>query len=115
MATHLLDDVQKVCDYVVMIDAGRLVVAGATDSLLERTGTVTVDVGPNGKQLADALGTVNLTAAATEGVVEVQVRSDAEMDALRDLIARLELPLYRLSTRVTSLDEVFLTRSEEIS
>jgi hypothetical protein len=37
------------------------------------------------------------------------------MDALRDLIARLELPLYRLSTRVTSLDEVFLTRSEEIS
>ena len=48
MATHLLDDVQKVCDYVVMIDAGRLVVAGATDSLLERTGTVTVDVGPSG-------------------------------------------------------------------
>ncbi len=50
MATHLLDDVQKVCDYVVMIDAGRLVVAGATDSLLERTGTVTVDVGPSGER-----------------------------------------------------------------
>ena len=26
MATHLLDDVQQVCDHVVMIDAGRLVV-----------------------------------------------------------------------------------------
>ena len=38
MATHLLDDVQQVCDHVVMIDAGRLVVSGATDSLLERTG-----------------------------------------------------------------------------
>ena len=38
MATHLLDDVQQVCDHVVMIDAGRLVVAGPTDSLLERTG-----------------------------------------------------------------------------
>ena len=46
MATHLLDDVQQVCDHVVMIDAGRLVVAGDTDSLLERTGRVTVDVGP---------------------------------------------------------------------
>ena len=38
MATHLLDDVQQVCDHVVMIDAGQLVVSGATDSLLERTG-----------------------------------------------------------------------------
>src|SRR6188472_3485893 len=55
MATHLLDDVQKVCDYVVMIDAGRLVVAGATDSLLERTGTVTVDVGVHGDELVAAL------------------------------------------------------------
>ena len=31
MATHLLDDVQQVCDHVVMIDGGRLVVSGATD------------------------------------------------------------------------------------
>ena len=55
MATHLLDDVQQVCDHVVMIDAGRLVVAGATDSLLERTGIVTVDVGPRGAELVAAL------------------------------------------------------------
>src|SRR6476659_1046121 len=45
MATHLLDDVQQVCDHVLMIDAGRLVVAGPTDALLERTGVVTIDVG----------------------------------------------------------------------
>ena len=55
MATHLLDDVQQVCDHVVMIDAGRLVVSGATDSLLERTGVLTVDVGPRGDELVAAL------------------------------------------------------------
>jgi ABC-2 type transport system ATP-binding protein len=113
MATHLLDDVQKVCDYVVMIDAGRLVVAGATDSLLERTGTVTVDVGPSGQRLVAALGTANLVGVAADGVVEVQVGGDEDLDGLRNLIAQLELPLYRLSTRVTSLDEVFLNRSED--
>src|SRR4029079_2357054 len=48
MATHLLDDVQRVCDHVVMIDAGRLVVAGATDDLLERTGQVTGAAGGHG-------------------------------------------------------------------
>ena len=56
MATHLLDDVQQVCDHVVMIDAGRLVVSGATDSLLERTGIVTVDVGPRGDELVAGAG-----------------------------------------------------------
>jgi hypothetical protein len=34
---------------------------------------------------------------------------------LRDVIAQLALPLYRLSTRVSSLDEVFLRRAEEVS
>jgi ABC-2 type transport system ATP-binding protein len=115
MATHLLDDVQKVCDYVVMIDAGRLVIAGATDSLLERTGTVTIDVGPRRDELMTALTATTLPAVATEGVVEVEVNGDAELDQLRDVIAQLELPLYRLSTRVTSLDEVFLHRAEELS
>ena len=45
LATHLLDDVQQVCDHVVMLDGGHLVVSGATGSLLERTGLLTVDVG----------------------------------------------------------------------
>jgi len=115
MATHLLDDVQKVCDYVVMIDSGRLVVAGATDSLLERTGTVTVDVGPSGNELVAALGITHLAAVAGEGVVEVEVTTDDDLDMLRNVIAQLELPLYRLSTRITSLDEVFLSRAEEVS
>ncbi len=115
MATHLLDDVQKVCDYVVMIDSGRLVVAGATESLLERTGLVTVDVGPRRDELVAGLATMNLPAVTAEGIVEVEIAAEEQLDTLRDCIARLELPLYRLSTRVTSLDEVFLHRAEDLS
>ena len=108
MATHLLDDVQQVCDHVVMIDAGRLVVSGGTDSLLERTGLVTVDVGDGGRELAAGLARAGLVAAADDGLVEVTVEGNEQMDLLRDVIADLGLPLYRLSTRLTSLDEVFL-------
>jgi ABC-2 type transport system ATP-binding protein len=111
MATHLLDDVQQVCDHVVMIDAGKLVVSGATDSLLERTGRVSVDVGPRADELVTALARVALNAKVIEGVVEVNVDGDAHMDTIRDVIAELRLPLYRLSTRLTSLDEVFLRRA----
>ena len=111
LATHLLDDVQQVCDHVVMIEAGRLVVSGATDSLLERTGVVTVDVGPRGDELVAGLAGRALSAVADDGVVEVAIEGDADLDAVRDVVAALELPLYRLSTRLTTLDEVFVRRA----
>ncbi len=110
MATHLLDDVQLVCDHVVMIDAGRLVVAGSTDSLLERTGSVTVDVGSHAAELAAEMRRGSIAASVANGLVEVPIESDADLDRVRDLVATLGLPLYGLSTRLTSLDEVFLER-----
>jgi ABC-2 type transport system ATP-binding protein len=113
MATHLLDDVQQVCDHVVMIDAGRLVVSGPTDSLLERTGVVTVDVGTEGDKLVRGLADVALAATSTDGVVDVTVNGDHDLDLLRDTIADLGLPLYRLTSRLTSLDEVFLRHAGE--
>ncbi len=109
LATHLLDDVAQVCDHVVMLDAGHLVVAGSTDSLLERTGTVTVDVGDGAVALAGALAARAVPATVVEGFVEVTVRADDDLDAIRDTVAELGLPLYRLSSRSGSLDEAFLT------
>ena len=108
MATHLLDDVQQVCDHVVMIDSGRLVISGATESLLQRTGRVTVDVGPHGDELVSGLFAAQLAAARVDGFVEVEIRDDDDLDRVRDVVASLGLPLYRLTTRLTSLDEVFL-------
>jgi len=111
MATHLLDDVQQVCDHVVMIDGGRLVVSGTTESLLERTGIVTVDVGPQREELVAGLTAAGMIATAVDGFVEVTVDGDHHLDQLRDVIAGLGLPLYRLSTRIRSLDEVFVRRA----
>ena len=45
LATHLLDDVQRVCEHVVMIDRGRLVLAGPIDQLMQTTGQLRVEVG----------------------------------------------------------------------
>ena len=56
LATHLLDDVQQVCDHVIMLDGGQLVVSGSTSGLLERTGVLTVDVGPERDGLVALLG-----------------------------------------------------------
>ncbi|MGK2948081.1 MAG: ABC transporter ATP-binding protein [Acidimicrobiales bacterium] len=111
LATHLLDDVQQVCDHVVMLDAGRLVVSGATGSLLERTGVLTVDVGVERGGLIAALQQRSLRAEEVAGTVEVTVDGQADVDAVRDTVAALGLPLHRLTNRLTSLDDVYLDRA----
>jgi sulfate-transporting ATPase len=111
LATHLLDDVAEVCDHVIMLDGGRLVTDAPTEALLQRTGTVTVDVGPAATStLLRALTAKGLavTLDAHGDTVEVTVSGDADLDDLRDVVAELGLPLYRLTNRLTSLDDVFV-------
>jgi ABC-2 type transport system ATP-binding protein len=112
MATHLLEDVVRTCDHVVLLDAGRLVSAASTASLVQRTGVVTVDVGPGGAAaLVSRLHDRGLRAEEQDdGTAEVTVRDPADLDAVRDAVAGLELPLHRLSSRVSSLDELFTPR-----
>jgi ABC-2 type transport system ATP-binding protein len=110
LATHLLDDVQQVCDYVVMLDAGKLVVAGPTDALLERSGKVRVEVDDGMPLLVEALRAHGIVVEELDGELDVTI-DDEGLDVLRDTIAELGLPLNRLSTRHGSLDEVFLRRA----
>ncbi|HVW34531.1 MAG TPA: ABC transporter ATP-binding protein, partial [Acidimicrobiia bacterium] len=117
LATHLLDDVARVCDHVVMLDAGRLVVAGPTETLLHQTGKLTVEVNAGLGRLAAALrerGLEVVSDGAVEsdgegGSIDVVVGADpgAVLDLIRDTVAGLGLPLHRLSSRAASLDEAF--------
>ncbi len=66
LATHLLDDVQSVCDHVVMIDGGKLVLSGPTEQLLERAGTVRVDVSGLNDGLVEALTARGLSATVLD-------------------------------------------------
>ncbi len=111
LATHLLDDVQQVCDHVVMLDGGRLVEAGPTEHLLERSGIVAIEVDDRPDQLVEGLMARGLAAVVAEGTVEVTIRSDDDLDVIRDVLVQRGLPLHRLSTRMGTLDEVFLRKA----
>jgi ABC-2 type transport system ATP-binding protein len=131
LATHLLDDVARVCDHVVMLDAGRLVVSGPTETLLQQTGKLTVEVNAGVGRLARTLTGRGLTVLRDEpfdgagaidvaggdgdadgegGSLDVVVGADPGpvLDAIRDALADLGLPLHRLSSRAASLDEAFV-------
>jgi ABC-2 type transport system ATP-binding protein len=107
MATHLLDDVQTTCDQVVMLDAGRLVASGRTESLLHTTGVVRVDTAGRGTDLVAALPGRQAVLLA-DGTVEVPVAGDDDLDAIVAAVADAGLPLHGLTSQRSSLDDVFL-------
>jgi ABC-2 type transport system ATP-binding protein len=117
-ATHLLDDVQRVCDQVVMIDAGKLVVAGPIDELVQRTGVVRVEVGgqPDAvEQLAAALTHRGLAPVPVDAhLLDIDATQLGEevYDTVRDAVADLGLRLYALSSRHHSLDELFVQEAQ---
>jgi ABC-2 type transport system ATP-binding protein len=114
LATHLLDDVQRVCEHVVMIDRGHLVLAGPIDQLMQTTGVMRVEVGGRDgavAALAQALAGRGLAANPVDEHnldVDTSQHGDETFDTVRDAVADLGLRLYALSTRHRSLDDLFL-------
>ena len=114
LATHLLDDVQRVCEHVVMIDRGHLVLAGPIDQLMQTTGVMRVEVGGRDDAvaaLAQALALQGVPAAAADAHnldVDTRELGEEAFDLVRDTVAELGLRLYALSTRHRSLDDLFL-------
>jgi ABC-2 type transport system ATP-binding protein len=109
VATHLLDDVQRVCDEVVLIDGGKLLHAGPTDALLSRTGSVRVEVDGRADELVAALAARGITAVAIDDAT-ADVASDVPeaLDAIRDTADDLGLALHAMTGRRHSLDELFV-------
>jgi ABC-2 type transport system ATP-binding protein len=114
LATHLLDDVQRVCQSVVMVDRGHLVLAGPIDQLMQTTGYMRVEVGGRDDAvpaLAQALAAQGVTTTPVDDHhidVDTQVHGDVTFDLVRDAVADLGLRLYAVSTRHRSRDDVFL-------
>ena len=126
MATHLLDDVQRVCEHVVMIDRGHLVLAGPIDQLTQRTGVMRVEVGGGpadgdgrdgaARALGAAIGQRGVNAALVDEQtldIDTSGRGDDTFDLVRDTVADLDLRLYSLSTRHRSLDDLFVHRGPQ--
>ena len=111
VATHLLDDVQRVCDQVVMIDGGKLRHAGATQALLHRTGAVRVEVTDGAERLAELLGAAGVAVTVVDDAtldVRMDSKGDEVLDLIRDGADDLGLALHALTSRRTSLDELFV-------
>lgn len=121
MSTHILNDVERICDTVGILDKGRLVVQAGRDELLERYAqpVVAVEFDARLDEVAVWAGTVTghplVEGASAEGrVVHLAVRDAAA--AKRDLpalVAQSGLPVQRYEWSRPSLEDVFLRLVEK--
>ncbi|UUZ46255.1 ABC transporter ATP-binding protein [Janibacter limosus] len=111
VTSHLLGELERTADRIVVLDSGRLLRASSTSDLTQTTGTVLVEVlGPEGSDrlLGQALLDRGIGARPVGGDVEVRVDRPEVPDAIRDAAVDLDLGLVRLQERRHTLDEVFL-------
>jgi ABC-2 type transport system ATP-binding protein len=108
MSTHLLADVERICDQVVVLDGGRMIHAGTLTSLSGAAPYVAVTVGDAGvAELAGVLARRGFTTRADGDHLIVDFKGDQTYDAIRDATAQLGLPLLRMARRRASLADLF--------
>jgi ABC-2 type transport system ATP-binding protein len=107
VASHLLGEIERVCDFLVAIDGGKLIRAAPLGDFTERTGALAVEVEEGANRLAERLSAAGLAATVDGRVVLVELHDDRPWDLVRDALADLELPLVRIEQRRRGLEELF--------
>jgi ABC-2 type transport system ATP-binding protein len=111
VTSHLLGELERVSDHVVVLDSGRLLRSSATTEFLHATGSLVVEVQgkPEAERLlGEALVAAGLTARpAGGGQIEVVVKDEHTPDVVRDLTVDLGLGLVRMQERHQRIEDVF--------
>jgi ABC-2 type transport system ATP-binding protein len=107
LASHLLGEIERVCDFLVAIDAGRLLQAAPLGTFTERTGVLAVEVETGAEALAAALTRHELVVVVDGRWVLVAFAGERTYDLVRDASVELDLSLVRLEQRRHSLEDLF--------
>ncbi len=111
MSSHLLGEIERVCDWLVVIDGGRLVRSGAVAEFTAGLGSLEVEVEGDAGALAEALTERGFEARGEGFIAHVALNGVDPYDAIRDCIVEMEMGLVRLEQRRQSLEDIF--RPEE--
>ena len=107
ISTHLMGDVERTCDAVVVLDAGSVLRTGAVSGLTEETETILVDLVDGAPELAGELHRRGLPAELDGSRITLTQVSGPDYDTLRDAIVASGAVLYRLAPERHSLADVF--------
>ncbi len=113
VSSHVLGDIERTCDWVVMLDGGKVLRSGPLAGL-EATGTVLLEVLDSPAVLVAALERRG-AAVEHEGTrMQVRVEDGDPFTVVRDALAETGAGLRRLSSGTTTLEDVFLRAGDTL-
>jgi ABC-2 type transport system ATP-binding protein len=110
VCSHLLGEVERICDSLIAIEAGHLLRADRMSAMTEASDVLAVEVSEGTDELAAALTALGMPVIAEGRLLLVPLKSDAAYDRILQAVADLDLPLHRLDQRRHRVAELFATR-----
>jgi len=108
VTSHLLGEIERVCDHLLAIDSGKLHYSGPVAAFTQLTQHRVLELDDDVPAFADRLRAAGLDAVTHGHELHVAVTGDDEMyDTVRDIAAELEAPIGRMEVTRHKLQELF--------
>ncbi len=107
MSSHLMGDVERTCERILVLENGRVVEEGETSTFTEASETLYIEVTAHRPELIAALAERDVTATEDGGSLVVDDVSGEDYDRIRDALVAAGAPLRRLAPRRRTLSELF--------
>ncbi|QBR94365.1 ABC transporter ATP-binding protein [Nocardioides euryhalodurans] len=114
VTSHLLGELERVCDGIVVIDGGRLLKHSTTASVTAATPVVTVEVDDDPAALLARLSGRGVTVRADGRLLHVDVTDESAYDVVRDSVAALGLGLVRMERQRHRMTEIFTAEEQHV-
>jgi len=113
VSSHLLGEIEQICDQLVVIDAGRLLRSDTMTSFTQVSQVLVIEVDEGIAALQAELATRGLEPRRSGRGLLVRIDGDATYDRVRDAVADLGLPLNRLEQQRRRVEELFRDHEDE--
>lgn len=110
VSSHQLEEVERICDAVVILDAGVVVRSGRLTDLQRPAEALLVEVDEKADELAALLRSAGFDVEVDSGPLLVS-GGESVHDAVRDAVAELGVGLRRLEPKSQTLEDVYLEAS----
>jgi ABC-2 type transport system ATP-binding protein len=107
LSSHLLSEIERVCDHLVEIEGGHLVRSEPMAALTAVTRFLAVEVDGDGDRLAERLREQGVAVSRSGRFLLVEQGEDGLLDLIRDSVVDLGLGLVRLEQSRRRLEELF--------
>ena len=107
LSSHLMSDVERTCDRILVMQGGHCVHAGAVDGFTQETESVFLEVDERRDQLVGALERRGLVVRVEAGGLMLEGSDATLYDHVRDALVEADAPLRRLAPRRRALSELF--------